>query len=67
MSWSNGTRIFLPLARLRKSYRFSSGTIQRLSSSIGLHPLAAEVVDQEGAQLLLFICSGASLILVTGS
>ena len=35
MSSSNGTSIFVPVCSVRKSERFSSGTIQRLSSVLG--------------------------------
>ena len=57
INWSNGTWIFLPLARFRKSYRFSSGTIQRLSSSsvvIRCRPKSSITSVPQ----LLFICSG---------
>ena len=59
MSWSNGTSIFLPLGRLRKSQRFSSGTIQRFNSSsirIRWRPKSSITSVPQ----LLFICSGAS-------
>ena len=55
MSWSNGISIFLPVCSVRKSTRFSSGTIQRFRRSFGEHALAAEVVDQEDAAVGLHL------------
>ena len=61
ISWSNGTWIFLPLGRFKKSYRFSSGTIQRLSSSSVLIRCRPKSSITSVPQLL-FSCSGASLM-----
>jgi hypothetical protein len=46
-STSNGSSIFCPDVKVRKSMRLSSGTIQRLSSSRGVALRAAEIVDHQ--------------------
>ncbi len=63
---SNGTCIFLPVDSVRKSCRFSSGTIQRLSSSAGSIRCRPKSSINRQPQLL-FSCSGASLTLARGS
>src|SRR5262249_60894025 len=57
ISCSKGTSNFLPEARVRKSWRSSSGKIQRLSSSLGLHSWRPKASIRKTPPLAL-MCSG---------